>query len=308
MGTVDISVESPSASAAKAPGRFKGLRYFTWWMPVFVIIWVIVFWRMFPDPVGLIKQNWPLSIVGLIGATIGNATAVGGGIIFVPVMMFVYHLPAVTSLKLALASQSFGMTSGAIGWASRGVVKAKILKTAVVSLMIGSTISSLVIRPNAFLVKGLFGPASIFIGVVTLLMLNRHGEHDDLPSKGAYFWLAVMAFIGGLLTGWVAIGEGEVIAAFLMLVYGLRAERGIGLGVILLSINSIYLTLIHQFFLGGIPWEMAMFTGFGCVFGGRLGPYLSQWIGPRRLKIGFAVVAIIDGLIFITQFISSGVK
>jgi len=117
-----------------------------------------------------------------------------------------------------------------------------------------------------------------------------------------------MAFIGGMLTGWVAIGEGEVIAAFLMIVYGLRAERGIGLGVILLSINSIYLTLIHQFFLGGIPWEMAMFTGFGCVFGGRLGPYLSQWVGPRRLKIGFATIAIVDGLIFLLQFMLVGVK
>lgn len=308
MGTLDAPIEAASASVPVASARFKDLRYFTWWMPVFVILWVIVFWSLFPEPVSLLKQNWPLFIVGLVGATIGNATAVGGGIVFVPVMLFVYQLPAVTSLKVALASQSFGMTSGAIGWATRGIAKPKILKIATVALLAGATISSLVIKPNALLVKGLFGPASVFIGIVTLLMLNRYGEHDDLPSRGAYFWLAIMAFIGGLLTGWVAIGVGEVIAAFLMLVYGLRAERGIGLGVILLAINSIYLTLIHQLFLGGIPWELAMFTGFGCVFGGRLGPYLGQWIGPRRLKIGFAAIAIIDGLIFILQFILFGAK
>jgi uncharacterized membrane protein YfcA len=308
MGTVDVPVETVSVSVPAAPARFKDLRYFTWWMPLFVVLWSIMFWNMFPDPVGLLKQNWPLFFVGLIGSTIGNATAVGGGIVFVPVMIFVYHLPAVQSLKLALASQSFGMTSGAIGWATRGVVKPKILKVATASLLIGATISSIVIKPNALLVKGLFGPASVFIGIVTLLMLNRHGDHDDLPSRGAYFWLAIIAFIGGMLTGWVAIGVGEVVAAFLMIVYSLRVERGIGLGVILLAINSIYLTLVHQLFLGGIPWEMAMFTGFGCVFGGRLGPYLGQWIGPRRLKIGFAAIAIIDGLIFITQFILTGAK
>ena len=308
MGTLDVPIETASTPVPTTSDRFKGLQYFTWWMPVFVVLWGIVFWNLFPNPLGLIQQNWPLFIVGLVGATIGNATAVGGGIVFVPVMLFVYQLPAVTALKLALASQSFGMTSGAIGWATRGVVKPKILKVATVALLLGSTISSLVIKPNAILIKGLFGPASIFIGVVTLLMLNRHGDHEDLPSNGAYFWLALMAFIGGMLTGWVAIGEGEVIAAFLMIVYGLRAERGIGLGVILLSINSIYLTLIHQFFLGGIPWELAMFTGFGCVFGGRLGPYLSQWVGPRRLKIGFATIAIVDGLIFILQFMLVGLK
>jgi uncharacterized membrane protein YfcA len=114
-----------------------------------------------------------------------------------------------------------------------------------------------------------------------------------------------MSFIGGTLTGWVAIGEGEVVAAFLMLVYGLRAEKGIGLGVVLLAINSLYLAIIHQFFLGGIPWELAMFTGFGCVFGGRMGPYLSQWIGPKKLKIGFAVIAIADGILFVYQFLTA---
>ena len=44
-----------------------------------------------------------------------------------------------------------------------------------------------------------------------------------------------------------------------------------------------------------------MFTGFGCVFGGRLGPHLSHWVGPHRLKIGFAIVALIDGSIFVTS-------
>jgi len=68
---------------------------------------------------------------------------------------------------------------------------------------------------------------------------------------------------------------------------------------VLESNYSLYLTFLHQFFVGGIPWELAMFTDFCCIFGGRLGPYLSQWIGPRRLKVSFALVAIVDGAIFI---------
>ncbi|HSF80397.1 MAG TPA: sulfite exporter TauE/SafE family protein [Anaerolineales bacterium] len=285
--------------------QLRGMRYWTWGLAVFVLVWLLVFISVFPNPVGLVQTNWPLFFVGFLGAILGNATAVGGGVVFIPVMILIYQLPAVTALKLALASQSFGMTSGALGWARRGIVQPKVLKVAIPALLVGSTISSLVIHPNALLVKGLFGPASIFIGLVTLYFLDRHGNREEIPA-GAYPWLAVMALIGGTLTGWVAIGEGEVVAAFLMLVYGLRAERGIGLGVILLSVNSIYLTMLHQFFLGGIPWEMALFTGFGCVFGGRLGPYLSQWIGPRKLKLGFATIAIIDGGIFLLQFILQG--
>lgn len=283
----------------------RRLKYWTWWMPLFVLAWAVIFFSVFSEPALLIQRNWPLFLVGFVGAIIGNATAVGGGLIFIPAMIFIYHLPPVAALKLALASQCFGMTSGAIGWARRGVVPGHVLWDLVPALLIGSTISSLIIQPNALLVKGLFGPVSILIGFITLYLLKHRSDRDDIPIK-ARWPLAGIALIGGMLTGWVAIGEGEVVAAFLMLAYGLKAERGIGLGVVLLSINSIYLTLLHQFVWGGIPWEMVFFTGFGCVFGGRLGPYLSQWVGTNRLKIGFATVAIIDGCIFVFQFLMSG--
>lgn len=80
---------------------------------LFVAGWLIVFARAFPDPVLPANRNWPLIGVGFTGALLGNATAVGGGLVFVPVMTLVYGVAPLVSLKLALASQVFGMTSGA---------------------------------------------------------------------------------------------------------------------------------------------------------------------------------------------------
>jgi uncharacterized membrane protein YfcA len=304
MSSTDLHADDLLAAPSQVGVPFKRIQYWSWWLLVFLAVWLVIYLTVFPDPVGLLRKNWYFILIGLVGATIGNATAVGGGIVFIPAFMFVFHFPALTALKIALASQSFGMTSGAIGWAGKRVVIPRMLWAAIPLLVIGSIIGSLVVRPNSFLIKGLFGPVSIFIGIVTLLLLHRYSERDDIPKYG-YFWLAVMSLIGGTITGWIAIGAGEVIAAFLMLAYGLRAERAIGLGVILLAINSIILTLIHQLFLGGIPWEIAMFVALGCVFGGRLGPFVGQKFGPTRLKIAFAAVAIVDGLLFITQFILS---
>jgi uncharacterized membrane protein YfcA len=88
-----------------------------------------------------------------------------------------------------------------------------------------------------------------------------------------------------------------------MLVYGVDVTMCIGLGVVLLSINSIYLTLIHQFLLGGIPWHIAAFTRLGCVFGARLAPYLSRHSNPIVLKTIFAFIAICDGILFIVQYV-----
>jgi len=286
----------------------EGERHFRYWSPwllLFATVWVIGYISLVPDPVALFKQNWVFIPVGFCGAVLGNISAVGGGIVFIPVIMFLFHLPPVTALKIALASQSWGMTSGAIGWIQKKVVPLRALKLTVPGLLLGSSISSLVIHPSALLVKLLFGPVSILLGVLTIVLsrkVMKSAASTEIPSSAA-LPLFVISLAGGLITGWIAIGEGELVAALLMLVYGVDVAMCIGLGVLLLSVNSIYLTLLHHFFLGGIPWHIAAFTGLGCVFGARLAPFLSRRSNPMVLKTIFAVIAICDGILFIIQYV-----
>lgn len=287
-------------------GQEHDFRYWSWWLLAFLAVWCGFYLQFAPEPVTLFQKNWIFILVGIVGALLGNISAVGGGIIFIPVMIFMFHTPPVSALKIALASQSFGMTSGAIGWMQKKVVPLGLLRLTVPGLLLGSTVSSLIIHPSAILVKGLFGPISIFLGLMVLILSKRNSQQPvvwELPKR-ATIPVILASFVGGLVTGWVAIGEGEIIAALLMLVYGMNVASCIGMGVVLLSINSVYLTLLHQFVpnLGGIPWDIAAFTGLGCVFGARLAPYLSRRSSPIVLKSIFAAVAIGDGVLFIVQF------
>jgi uncharacterized membrane protein YfcA len=302
----DSQLAMPADAALPARSEHD-FRYWSWWLLVFVAIWAGFYFYFAPEPVALFQKNWIFIFVGVCGALLGNISAVGGGIVFIPVMIFIFNTAPVSALKIALASQSLGMTSGAIGWIQKKVVPLDVLKLTVPGLIVGSTISTLVIHPSAILVKGLFGPVSIFLGLMTLILSKRGSQQTaawKLPKRATIPVIAASCF-GGLITGWVAIGEGEIIAALLMLVYGLNVASCIGLGVVLLSINSIYLALLHQFVphLGGIPWDIAAFTGLGCVFGARLAPYLSRRSNPIVLKSIFAAIAIGDGTLFIVQFL-----
>ena len=91
----------------------RQLRYWSWWLLAFVVFWVVVWWR-FPEPLVLAEAHWPLVLVGFCGAVIGNATAIGGGLVFIPVMIFAYRYSPFEALMLAIAAQAFGMTRGAI--------------------------------------------------------------------------------------------------------------------------------------------------------------------------------------------------
>jgi uncharacterized membrane protein YfcA len=284
-------------------GETARMRYFSWWLLLFVAGWCLLFFNTQAHPMELLKSNWPFVIVGFCAGFLGNISAIGGGIVFIPVMIFGYHLPPVQALKVALASQSFGMTSGAIGWMQRKAVPARALYLTVPGLLMGSTISSLVFHPSALLVKGLFGPVSILLGVLTLALAGWHSGRNirEIP-KFAVIPVFVASLIGGLITGWVAIGEGEIVAALLMLAYGFDAAASIGLGVVLLAINSIFLVAIHMIALGGIPWDIAAFTILGCVFGARLAPFAGQYVSQIWLKRAFALVAIGDGILFVVQY------
>jgi uncharacterized protein len=297
--TVSALDTNPRIDAHRRP-----FRYWSPWLVVFAVAWIVAFFSLSPDPVGWIEKNWVFIPIGVGGAILGNISAVGGGIVFIPCVIFIFHLPPVVALKIALATQSFGMTSGAVGWIQKRAVPMEALATTIPGLLIGSTVSSYLIQPSAIIIKALFGPISVLLGVLTLILMVRRRGQDrrmDFPHH-ARIPLFIAALVGGLITGWVAIGEGEVVAALLMLAYGVSAPVAIGLGVVLLSVNSIFLALSHQLFLGGIPWEYAAFTTFGSVFGARLAPWISRLVNEQALKGIFAVIAIGDGALFIYQY------
>jgi uncharacterized membrane protein YfcA len=289
---------------AEAPSRAerggRPLAYWSWGLAVFAAAWLGAWWLLFPDPLALAREHGFLVAVGFAVAVVANATAIGGGLFFIPILVFGYGLSPLVALELSIAGQAFGMTSGAIGWLRTGLVPRAALRAALPPLLAGATVSSLLLHPSPQLVKGLFGPVSIALGALALRRLDPPQPSDSVPAR-ALLPLRAVAGAGGLVSGWVAIGAGELAAAFLMLAHGLRADRAIGLGVVLLSAASLWLCAIHSFLLDGIPWEMALFLVLGTVFGARLGPWLAQQVQPRRLKQGFGAIAIADGLLFVAN-------
>lgn len=274
--------------------------YWSWGLAAFALAWLAWWWLGFREPLALAREHGALAIVGFAVAVVANATAIGGGLFFIPILVFGYGLPPLVALKLSIAGQAFGLTSGALGWLRRGVVPRDELRTCIVPVLLGASVSSLLVHPSPLLVKGLFGPVSIGIGALTLWLQAPSAARQRPPAAGRWPLRAVAA-TGGLVSGWVAIGSGELVAAFLMLAHALRPDRAIGLGVVLLSAASLWLCALHAVWLGGIPWETALFLVLGTVFGARLGPWLGQRVSPRRLKQAFGVVAIADGLLFVAQ-------
>jgi uncharacterized membrane protein YfcA len=288
-----------------------------WVSGVSCAVALAVLFLCFEEPWAILARNWFVTPIAVFAAGFANATAVGGGFVFVPLFLFGLGLTALQSLKLSLASQTFGMTSGAIGW-SRTFILGRPLLVGALASGVGMWIGTFLVPADASMIKGVFG--WVALGIAGALALEmRFGDRQVLlrieqRSRLRDIGYAVACLAGGVVTAWVSIGIGEVVALYLLFVYRIRIEGAIATGVAVLAFDSA-LGLAFHAGLGGLPWEYLVFTAPGCVIGGRYGARLGRWVEGRGnpatgeappnhaspLKWIFVAVCAVDGLGMLLQ-------
>ena len=260
------------------------------------------------------KEKIILTLVAFFAASVANATAIGGGFLFMPLFIFVYKLAPAVALKLSIATQAFGMTSGALAWGRKYIDKRAFILASSTSILGVWVATYLWVVPSNY-IKPLF--ALISLGVFFALILEMKLKVVD-EQQTAKFTLNVIsvffvfsAFAGGLITGWTAIGVGEVVALYLLFFYRLRLDIAIGTGVAVLDVSSIVGLMFHLH-LGGIPLELLAFTVPGVILGGRYGAKMAKHIEAEvkqsasrniikksPLKLIFAVVILLDCIVIL---------
>lgn len=260
------------------------------------------------------KEKIILTLVAFFAASVANATAIGGGFLFMPLFIFVYKLAPAVALKLSIATQAFGMTSGALAWGRKYIDKRAFILASSTSILGVWVATYLWVVPSNY-IKPLF--ALISLGVFFALILEMKLKVVD-EQQTAKFTLNVIsvffvfsAFAGGLITGWTAIGVGEVVALYLLFFYRLRLDIAIGTGVAVLAVSSIVGLMFHLH-LGGIPLELLAFTVPGVILGGRYGAKMAKHIEAEvkqsasrniikksPLKLIFAVVILLDCIVIL---------
>ena len=294
--TTPARTEPPAGVPAALPA--PPFRYWTPGLAAFAAGWLVAYLALAPAPLALAREHGALALLGVAGAVVGNVTAIGGGLVFIPFLVLFYELSATESLALALAVPAFGMTSGAVAWTRRGAMPLRTLAWTAPIAVAAAVGAALAFAPDAATIERLFGPLSIAIGVWVWHMRDRTGVLADVPAS-ARAELAAAVGAGAVLTAWVAIGVGELAAAGLIARHRVRAEPAIALGVGLLAATSIALAALHALVFGDVPWALAGFVLLGAVFGARLAPLLSARLAPRVLKAVFAAVAVGDGILLL---------
>ncbi len=250
--------------------------------------------------------------MAIIGAIVANATGAGGGVVFVPAFTML-ELSASSIIATSFAIQCFGMTAGSVAWYKVLLIELQGAKSfvwkhyrrlvllfslpSILGVIVGQTLLSLDSHQE---VKTLFKGFSILFAVAivftTLHLARAQGAREIVPVSPFISALMVcVGLAGGLITAWLSIGVGELVAVMLILMrYPVRLAIGVAVSV---SAISVWVGVQNYLWIDpSIDINVLIFAGPAAVIGGTVARYVAGAFTPVQLKLFIATWIFISAL------------
>lgn len=272
----------------------------------FFIIWAITLTSI-PDSLTLLSDYFSFLFLGVLGAIFANSTGAGGGVVFIP-MFNQLGFSDIQAVATSFAIQCFGMTAGAISWylfykrerqnedgwqSFYSIIKV----STPVSLLGLWTAYGLDIQAPAELHE-IFSLFSIVLGLIILFSVYwiKHPPEPRFLNKTDVIALLVIGYFGGIVTAFLSVGVGELIAVYLILRrYDVTLSVATAVVISALSVWSV--APQHALIEPNIYWQVVLFAGPGAVVGGLIARPLVNMLSARRLKVFFACWILIVGIV-----------
>lgn len=252
----------------------------------------------------------------LIGITLGMMGG-GGSILTVPVLVYLFHVDAVTATTYSLFI--VGITSLTGG--TRAYIKKQVDFKAVSEFGIPSIFSIFITRHYILpeIPEKLFriGETEItrdtFLMVVfailmlsasAFMILDKDGEQEQSNStntrNGSILPLALWGLGIGLITGLLGAGGGFLIIPALVLFVKLPMKTAVGTSLVIIAINSIFgfLFSLKQTIL---DWKILIIFTVLAIIGIYAGSFFAEKISGKTLKKWFGWFVVAMGLYIIIK-------
>ena len=260
-----------------------------------------------------------LAVIGLISGIIGALVGLGGGIILVPITLFigitlgmidgitpqtVVGLSAIMMIFTGLASSLSYMKTKTIDYRSSWIFFA------------GSIPGTLI---GAFVNKGLDLPSfNLYFGILliilsTLLLVRKylkpvnwfvnHGKKrtfvDNIGETyvfGYPVWFALLLTFGvGFASGLFGIGGGSIIVPAMILLFLFPPHVAVGTSMFMVLLSAIVNSITHVS-LGNVPWLYTIPVIPAAYIGAKIGAMLNQKMKSETLVFALRIILLILGI------------
>ena len=236
-------------------------------------------------------------LLGVIAGTYGTLIGVGGGLLVVPVLLFLHVAPkqaAGTSMAVVLANA----ISGSASFLRQRRVDVRAGVIFAVAGIPGAVLGGLadqVVPPRVFTL--LF---ATFLTLVAVRLLLRPGQDAGAPviadEHARAGFRPLLAAVIGFATGFVAslfgVGGGIIFVPALAYLFGFPAHVATATSTFTIALTAIVATASHAYY-GDVLWQAALWIALGAVVGAQIGARLAPLVRAPGLLRLFAVAVLI---------------
>lgn len=254
-----------------------------------------------------------LLIIGVVAGLVAGLMGVGGGIIFTPVLFFLFENAEVeNSVQWSVASGLFCTLIAAGSSSVRQYFQKNIFWQEGVLLgvlgALGITIGKLILTSSYYNREQFVILFSSILFYGAFMMFRRGRDKSDESMRGfselKLKQLIVTGGIGGFIASLAGVGGGGIMVPIMNLFYKQPFRKAVSVsqlgmtiliasGVIQLALVKNFSSGITEFSLGYVDFGAALPLAFGGLFGGFGGALLNQKINRSYLQWGFALLALV---------------
>jgi uncharacterized protein len=234
-----------------------------------------------------------LAVLGLLGGVLAGVAGVGGGIVFVPTLVYVAGWGIKEAVAASFVIIVFSSLSGTIrsarsqdpvDWRAAALFASTVAPASLIGVFISSVSPAAVVQVA-------------FAGVILALAYpTARGGGPSVDGRKIPVALVLLAGVGiGALSGLVGVGGGVVMVPLMVLGMGLSTKRAAStsLAVILFTgiVASVGYIAMGFSDLISLPPLVA-----GSIAGAWLGVRLREWLPEGTVRVGFACLMVVIAL------------
>ena len=265
---------------------------------------------------GLLFVILSLMATGCLAGFLAGLLGVGGGIIIVPVLFFVFQVIGVspeTAMPIAtttsLATMVFTSLSSIRAHIKMGNVDVALLKILAPFVIIGGLAGSVIVTQiNGLWLSGLFGFVAIMAALNMILRAGAKPLANRLPGTPGK---GIMAATIGFLSVMIGIGGGTLTVPSLT-AFNYPIHKAVGtaaaVGFLIAFPGALSLLIIGQSAADAPPMTYGLVNFLACFFlipltvlFAPIGARVSSYLNAKLLKRIFAVSLVITGIRMLSQ-------
>jgi len=243
-------------------------------------------------------------LTGLIAGTLGGLLGIGGCVIMLPTLAFLFKYPLPVAIGTTITAVILTATSGALGHLRLKNVDYSTAKVVALSGAIGSLFGSIIffyISDQIWLLDLILGFSFLYVSIRMVYEgIVKIPENPGNKVPGSATAKATIGFFVGVVTGVVGLGGGYALVP--SFIYLLSSPVKIAVGTSLASFVSMSVVSgAFKLYQGVVDLTASILLGAGTVIGAQIGARLTKRVPSWAIKIIFGFVFLYVSIKFISQ-------